>query len=325
MSKNHIEESNSCYIKIVLLGIIILWIANWVYCFYSEVDKGSFGDQFGAVNALFTGFAFAGTVYALILQRKSIDLQQKELEAQREELKQTRAEFKKQTEIFDNETKTQELQRFESTFFMLLTHLQKTVSVLHIECYDVYGNSIIANGKTCFEVWYMHKCRNDKNAGLRLLINSDGGSELLNSKNYEYLFDYFGYLCSILEYIDYGEKSNVISSDNRYVTILRNLLSRYELVAIFYYGLTPKGRESLKARLERYHLLCNIGISDLAESFKQDNRQKMTNFITENQPTGTDFDYYVTKTDYNEECYHESAFVKPDNYDIPHFEVSESE
>ncbi len=31
-------------------------------------EAGSFGDMFGAINALFSGLAFAGVIYALILQ-----------------------------------------------------------------------------------------------------------------------------------------------------------------------------------------------------------------------------------------------------------------
>jgi hypothetical protein len=49
-------------------------------------EAGVFGDQFGAVNALFSGLAFAGVIYAVILQSK-------ELELQREELVLTRAEL----------------------------------------------------------------------------------------------------------------------------------------------------------------------------------------------------------------------------------------
>ena len=32
--------------------------------------QGQFGDQFGAVNALFSGLAFAGLIFTIILQKK---------------------------------------------------------------------------------------------------------------------------------------------------------------------------------------------------------------------------------------------------------------
>jgi hypothetical protein len=48
---------------------------------------GQFGDTFGAVNALFTGFALAGLVYTAILQRQEIALQRQEIAGQTEDAK----------------------------------------------------------------------------------------------------------------------------------------------------------------------------------------------------------------------------------------------
>jgi hypothetical protein len=48
--------------------------------------QGQFGDQFGAVNSLFSGLAFAGLVYAILLQRGELRLQRRELEQTRREL-----------------------------------------------------------------------------------------------------------------------------------------------------------------------------------------------------------------------------------------------
>ena len=42
--------------------------------------------MFGAVNALFSGFALAGVIYAILLQRKELSLQRRELELNRQEL-----------------------------------------------------------------------------------------------------------------------------------------------------------------------------------------------------------------------------------------------
>src|SRR5689334_15440351 len=91
--------------RILVLLILFLWGACWVFVtMYKSlpVEQGQFGDMFGAVNALFSGLAFAGIIYTILLQRE-------ELGAQRKELKQTRKEFKIQ-----NATLKQ--QRFENTF-----------------------------------------------------------------------------------------------------------------------------------------------------------------------------------------------------------------
>ena len=46
----------------MLALVIISFIANFCLIFtgYSKEARGTFGDQFGAVNALFSGLAFAG-------------------------------------------------------------------------------------------------------------------------------------------------------------------------------------------------------------------------------------------------------------------------
>lgn len=60
--------------------------------------RGQFGDVFGAVNALFSGLAFAGLIYTVFLQREELALQRKELELTRQELQRT-AEAQEQSEI----------------------------------------------------------------------------------------------------------------------------------------------------------------------------------------------------------------------------------
>lgn len=54
--------------------------------FDSWDERGTFGDMFGAVNALFSGLALAGVIYTILLQRHELALQRKELELTREEL-----------------------------------------------------------------------------------------------------------------------------------------------------------------------------------------------------------------------------------------------
>lgn len=50
-------------------------------------EAGQYGDSFGRVNALFSGLAFAGVVFAIILQTIELRYQREELEDTREELR----------------------------------------------------------------------------------------------------------------------------------------------------------------------------------------------------------------------------------------------
>ena len=55
-------------------GVILLFLLNFSMVFFiSDKDiRGTFGDQFGAVNALFSGLAFTGLIYTIILQRRDL-------------------------------------------------------------------------------------------------------------------------------------------------------------------------------------------------------------------------------------------------------------
>ena len=76
--------------------------------------RGQLGDLFGAANSLFSGLAFAGIIFTIFLQRQELKAQRHELELTRNELELTRNEFEKQNTTLAR-------QRFENTFFSMLT------------------------------------------------------------------------------------------------------------------------------------------------------------------------------------------------------------
>jgi hypothetical protein len=90
-------------VKNLILGAVVV-LALWssallvVYFLPSWAERGQFGDLFGSVNALFSGLAFAGVIYAIFLQRKELSFQRNELELQREEMRESRKEFAAQAE-----------------------------------------------------------------------------------------------------------------------------------------------------------------------------------------------------------------------------------
>jgi uncharacterized membrane protein len=59
--------------------LIILFLDNWS-------DRGTFGDLFGAVNALFSALAFAALIYTIVLQRDEIKQNREEIRRNRKEL-----------------------------------------------------------------------------------------------------------------------------------------------------------------------------------------------------------------------------------------------
>jgi hypothetical protein len=80
---------------VVFLLVIVLWIGSYLCIKAARPDKpqewGLIGDTFGAINALFSGLAFAGVVIALFLQRADLKLQQQQLKCSNDEfMEQTR-------------------------------------------------------------------------------------------------------------------------------------------------------------------------------------------------------------------------------------------
>ncbi len=80
----------------LIIGIIIVifvWfgLSGWIINTYGK-DAGTFGDAFGAVNALFSALAFSFLIFTSLMQKR-------ELEYQRRELKLTREAYEANVEI----------------------------------------------------------------------------------------------------------------------------------------------------------------------------------------------------------------------------------
>lgn len=78
--------------------------------------SGTFGDSFGALNALFTGLGFMGLLVTIFLQREDLKLTREELSATRQEIK--------------IQSKTFQQQQFEDSFYRLLTLYKENLSTL---------------------------------------------------------------------------------------------------------------------------------------------------------------------------------------------------
>lgn len=256
--KHNNEETKSrlwIWIVVAIGVVLVLWGLNWwgVSKFIELSDQGTFGDKFGAVNALFSGLAFAGLIITLLYQRE-------ELKLQREELQETRKELKEQN-------KTMKRQRFENTFFNMLSLQQEIIANLSVEWKEGEWNGlegqwkerVINNkGREVFEKIYEG---NMQNKGIKRIVNQ----EIENYNKYRKLisrFDhYFRHLYRIFKYID---ESDLIDEKERYeyASIVRSQLSDYELVMLFYNCLAQKdnGKEENKFKplIEKYAIFNNL-------------------------------------------------------------------
>ena len=297
--KTNKEETKSrlwIWIVVAIIGVLAAWGLSW-WLINKNIDcsteRGTFGDMFGAVNALFSGLAFAGLIVTLLYQKE-------ELKLQREELAQTREELKGQREEFEEQNKTMKRQRFENTFFNMLSLQQEIVANLSYEYYaspnirphnipeEIFYRGVPKgqfHGREVFEGIYKHAIIEYNGAR-----HPDGIVKILKQNGYiaypvisvTTRFDhYFRHLYHIYKFVD---TSDLIEDSERYnyACIIRSQLSDYELVMMFYNCLTSNGRAKFKPLIEKYSVFNNLRFELLAKANdKEEYAQKAYNRFTE--------------------------------------------
>jgi len=115
-------------------GILLIGLGTYVFL-PDWSTRGQFGDMFGVVNTLFSGLAFTGVIYAILLQREDLALQ-------REELKLTRAELRRTAEAQEKSERALSIQALASAqsarlsaINYLLDHYQSELTKLRNVAY----------------------------------------------------------------------------------------------------------------------------------------------------------------------------------------------
>lgn len=262
---------------VMLGGVVGLFLLNFSMVFFvsNENTRGTFGDQFGAVNALFSGLAFAGLIYTIILQRRDLELQRNDLKLQRKELELTRGELQNQTEQYTIQNKTLAVQRFENTFFQMLSLHHEIVNGLSFQYIDrkLSGHDLssemietMAHGREVFDVAYNYSTSSGWGfkSGMKAIIVKEGITGYNNS-SIPILFDH--YFRNLYRIIKFTEESKLIDDEekNEYIDILRAQLSPYEIVWLYYNGLSD-GKDRMKSYIQKYSLLNNIRRDLLAQT-----------------------------------------------------------
>jgi len=233
----------------IVLAVIIFWALSGVIL-YSYDQRGTFGDMFGAINSLFSGLAFAGVIFAIILQKRELSLQRKELELTRDELKGQKKEMELQN-------KTLLKQSFENTFFQLLNLQQDIIN--SIDLVDRNNQNAVTTGRDCIKVFYE---RLQKRWKLNQSEDNDGTElERINKVYLNFYEDhqaeighYFRSIYHIIKLVD----ESTVENKRLYTNLVRAQLSSYELSLLFYNCLSDLGKENFKPYIEKYALFKNL-------------------------------------------------------------------
>ena len=262
----------------VILVLISPYIITNIEFFKQFEDTGTIGDTIGGImNPLVTIIAVWLTYKAFLIQYEANENQKEAFHKQKVDL---------------------QIQRFENVFFNQLDIFQNIVSDLFLSdrehLLSIKPTLILStdfdherHGREVFK-WLYEKLQypglSDRLGreicpiGLKGLMIAFPDNERIYelNKSISVLDHYFRFLYRIFKYI--YENRELLNRDGfkngeyKYASIVRSLLSEYELVFLFYNCLSEFGRDKFKFYVERYALLKNIRFELLVK--KEEERAK---------------------------------------------------
>jgi hypothetical protein len=224
-------------VAILLIGFGALWLAHWLI---ESSDSERVAASADLVGTLYSGLAFAGILYALILQRR-------ELQLQRQELAQTRA-------ILTQQNDTLRLQRFETSFFNLLKSHRDLVTSTQAIFTSQSSQPFVglhAFAHVAAELTSRFSIQMSPSPSAEQL---QGLADMWFAQTcYQPRAEFGHYLRSLDHLIRFVDDADI---DDKwpYAMLLRAQLSNGEQLVLFFYGITSDGR-GIKDYLERFHLL----------------------------------------------------------------------
>ncbi|WP_426473423.1 putative phage abortive infection protein [Chryseobacterium balustinum] len=219
--------------------ILLVLFTTFIFgIFIDNEDRGTFGDMFGAANALFTGLSFVGLIVTILLQR--------------EDLKETRNEMQLTREEFVFQNSTLKLQQFENTFFNLLNARNNIVSNIEISI-EKNGLSKVYKGRDLITKIYsgllsMNPSIKDYKIKYESLSKSYRELSLLNR-------NLFQIIKFVDEYSFQLETMKELAIKKNYVDILRDQLSDHEIAFLFYECILNESSLELKKYVMKYGLV----------------------------------------------------------------------
>lgn len=223
-SKDLIEKKTSFVVwklRSILLAFLLLWGLSAVLISFfikDEGERGTFGDMFGAVNALFSAFAFGGLVYTLYVQRYELSLQRKELEMQRQEVKRNGDQLEEQKNVMIQ-------QSFENTFFKMI---ELHHNLRNTQVYGVFtGYAAIGSVRAdLFGIVHDAESKQDLISRVKKYFEQGSGLYIKNLLN--------NFYCVLLLIDQFCSKTGVPVRDSDYTLIALAQLTDTEMYILFY-------------------------------------------------------------------------------------------
>lgn len=234
------SDPNTKWLWLGFPVIVFIWLI-----YYCVQSPGQADASFDRLNALFSGLAFWGVVFAILLQKSELALQRNELEL-------TRSEVHGQKEQLEAQNLTMKRQRFENTFFSLLDLLSNTVNSMEL---SQQSPSYLRKGRDCFSAFcrefdssYNVMVENQPNAAPKHICRE--AFLMFHGGRQSNVDHYFLTVFTIIRYVD----SSDVENKSVYINFLKAQLSGPELKLLFYYCLSGMGPSELESLLQKHGL-----------------------------------------------------------------------
>lgn len=156
--------------------------------------------------------------------------------------------------------------------------------------------------------------------GMRQVLQAKGMEWYDEYHTASYFDHYFRHFYRILKFVKQNSDWLAFDEQYKYTSMLRGTLSRYELVWLYYNGLSENGFKKLKPLMEEYSMLKRLR-PDLL-TLNKDNYEKVIASIgnvkvLENKGfSGTDYEFYLTTETVNHSKYYIGAFYNKEEMPI---------
>lgn len=229
--------------------VLLAWLINGYYA-YNLFDSGKmseFGDAFGVSNSLFSGFALAGLIYAVLMQRKEVRIA-------REDLRTTKNIMDAQQIHMEAQNSATIKTSFEATFFNMLSVFSQIKNRVYFRNFK--GEIIL--GETAI-IGLLEELESYLDVQPRAVNSFSNDYTRFHDKNKSSTGNYFRTLYNVIKFVD---NSNYQMEQKKFYTnIIRAQLSDNEALFLFYNGISPYGEMKFKPLIERYALLKNVSVS----------------------------------------------------------------
>jgi len=293
--ESELENLSKKIIKFTFWAWGFVWIGFAVgifsiIVFYCQNDEKGFGLNLlgdflsGTVASIWSLAGLFFIYIAFLGQKQQLLNQQLEIMYSQLEVKYTRLELAGQKLEMREQNETLKLQKFENTFFNLLSlHHQIVDGIDQIEARETSkGGRDLLRERSSFEA---HINRNEnktvehviirgrdvfKNSYQYLLRRIEGKPETNFLDHYKIVYSsvqtdfghYFRNLYRIIKFIDEIQfvtiEAENFKTQYKYTSMVRAQLSDYELLWLFYNCLSSNGKEKFKPYIEKFALFKNL-------------------------------------------------------------------